>query len=255
MSRKAVRYAASAALLGLSLWLFYPLFLGLFNQGSFFGGGFLLLCSAAAAFLPQLKGLLKKKALKIAALIVGIILAACFCWAAALSGFMINAALAAPADKAAPVIVLGCQVRKDKTPSLMLQRRIEAAAEYLLEYPDAVCVASGGQGGDEPLSEAQAIYDGLVSLGVSPDRIIKEDKSTSTGENLEFSLKLLREKGFPTDRAVIVTDGFHQFRAHIMAENQGCTAYSINSATPPGLFPAYWVREWLGVSHYLVFGS
>ena len=66
---------------------------------------------------------------------------------------------------------------------------------------------------------------------------------------------ILEEKGFPTDRAVIVTDGFHQFRAHIMAEKQGCTAYSINSATPPALFPAYWVREWLGVSYYLVFGS
>lgn len=254
MTRKALRLASAAILLVLALWLFAPVFMGILNVGGISGGIFLLVCSAVTAFFPQLKGFIsRKKALKITACAICAAVGLGLCYAGTLTVLMINAMAASPADSACPVIVLGCKVNPSGNPSLMLQNRIDAAADYLLANPDAVCVVSGGQGDDEPATEAQVMFNGLVKLGVEPNRIIKEDKSTSTKENLEFSLEKLEEQGLSTENIIIVTDGFHQFRAHLMLEKLGGKAASVNAQTPLWLAPAYWVREWLGLTHYMVF--
>ena len=73
-------------------------------------------------------------------------------------------------------------------------------------------------------------------------------------ENLEFSLELLAQHNISAEEIIIVTDGFHQYRAHLMAQSFGCSSVSVNAETPPWLLPAYWVREWLGLSHYMIFG-
>lgn len=98
----------------------------------------------------------------------------------------------APAANADYVIVLGAQVRGE-TPTLVLNARIKAAAEYLEKYPEAVCVASGGKGTGETISEAEAIRRGLVQCGISEDRILLEDCSTSTSENLKFSAEVIQK--------------------------------------------------------------
>ena len=258
MIKTFLRFVLAAILLIMSLWLFVPVTLGIMNIGGISGGIFLLICALAAVFFPQLKELIKracrKKAAKIALCGAGIFLALCVCYAGILSGLMLNAMLSAPSDSTAPVIVLGCKVNPSGNPSLMLQKRIDAAADYLAENPEAFCIVSGGQGADEPQSEAQVMFDGLVKLGIDPSRIIKEDKSTSTMENLEFSLELLAQHNISAEEIVIVTDGFHQYRAHLMAQSFGCSSVSVNAETPPWLLPAYWVREWLGLSHYMIFG-
>lgn len=98
----------------------------------------------------------------------------------------------APAANADYVIILGAQVRGE-TPTLVLNARINAAAEYLKKHPEAVCVASGGKGTGENISEAEAIRRGLVRLGISVDRILLEDCSTSTVENLKFSAEVIQK--------------------------------------------------------------
>ncbi len=105
---------------------------------------------------------------------------------------VLSAGRKAPADNADYVIVLGAQVRGD-TPTLVLNARIKAAAEYLEKHPEAICVASGGKGTGENISEAEAIRRGLVQCGISEERILLEDRSTSTLENLKFSANVIQK--------------------------------------------------------------
>lgn len=148
-------------------------------------------------------------------------------------------------EKPANVIILGCRV-KENGPSLMLDKRIEAAYEYLAENPDVICIASGGRGDDEPISEAECIRQGLIRRGISPDRIILEDKSVNTYENIRNSLEILDSIGAQR-RAAIVTSEFHQLRASMISEKQGLKSYSVSSRTYPPLLPSYWIREWFAV--------
>lgn len=150
-------------------------------------------------------------------------------------------------EKPANVIILGCRV-KENGPSLMLDKRIEAAYEYLSENPDVICIASGGRGDDEPISEAECISQGLIRRGISPDRIILEDKSVNTYENIRNSLAILDSIGAQR-RAVIVTSEFHQLRASMISEKQGLESYSVSSRTYPPLLPSYWIREWFAAAY------
>lgn len=145
------------------------------------------------------------------------------------------------------VIVLGCKVRGTE-PSLMLQRRIEKAYEFCKDNPEIMIIASGGQGADEEISEAECIKKSLVSMGISPDRIITEDKSTDTYENFENSLKELDGES-PT--VAVVTDGFHQFRAGLICKKFGAEKTSLSAKTPWYLLPCYVVREWFGLAEQI----
>ena len=84
------------------------------------------------------------------------------------------------------VIVLGAQMKADG-PSKALQYRLDEAIRYLNENPSSKVIVSGGQGSDEHISEAQGMYEYLVEKGIEKDRIIKEDKSVNTTQNLAFS--------------------------------------------------------------------
>ena len=131
-----------------------------------------------------------------------------------------------PAEKADAVIVLGGGIR-GKTPTLTLKYRLDKALEYSREAPDAVIVVSGGQGPDETVSEASVMRDYLVAHGMDADRIIVEDRSTSTAENFEYSSALIGERlGMGAD-VVFVTTRFHVFRAEKVAQKLGLDAQGI----------------------------
>ena len=84
-------------------------------------------------------------------------------------------------------IILGAKVKENGVASLALQYRLDAAVEYLKQYPHVQVIVSGGQGKDEPMSEATFMYTYLVEAGIEENRILQEDDSTSTYENLQFS--------------------------------------------------------------------
>lgn len=157
-----------------------------------------------------------------------------------------------PSDNLEYVIVLGAGLR-GKVPTNPLRVRIEKAYEYMSENDRTILIASGGQGSDEDMSEAQCIKDKLVERGIDPDRIILEDKSTSTEENLINSMAIIED----ADASVgIITNGFHEYRANLIAADVGYK----NAASVPAitLFPVgihYTVREFFGVVQYLVFRS
>ncbi len=149
------------------------------------------------------------------------------------------------------VIVLGCQVRADG-PSLMLWERIDAATAYLKAHPDAACILSGGQGADEPMSEAECMRKELVARGIPAERLIKEDASTSTRENLEFSRRIIEEKRLNPSVA-LVTNNFHMYRAAKIAREMGIDSTAIPAKTMLVLFPTYALREVLGVLYTFIF--
>ena len=171
--------------------------------------------------------------------------------AVTISVFMIRA-ISSPPDEPATVIVLGCNV-KPTGPSTTLERRIQAAYDYLSENSSVICIAAGGQGDDEPMTEALAIKNRLVELGISPDRIYMDEKSVNTFQNIRNSIEIIDSLGLER-KAVIITSDYHQLRASVIADKQGLENYSVSSETPLYYLPAFWIREWFGVLHEIIIG-
>ena len=154
------------------------------------------------------------------------------------------------------VIVLGAGVNGE-TPSAALRSRINAAAAYLETHSGVPVVLSGGQGTGEAVSEAEAMYRALSGRGgLDGVRWVLEERSTSTAENFRFSKALLQEQGLDTDTAVIavVTNDFHCFRAHLIAQRQGLRIVDV-PAEPPWwwLTANYYVREAFAVVKTVLF--
>ena len=160
-----------------------------------------------------------------------------------------------PDDEPAAVIVLGAGVN-GTTPSLTLRTRLDAAAEYLQAHPDVPAVLSGGQGPGEDITEAQAMYTALVSRGISPERLLLEERSTSTAENLSFSREILVERGLdPAAVVAVVTNDFHQFRAQLIARESGMTVIGVPAELPWWWLNAnYYVREFFALGKLWLLG-
>lgn len=152
------------------------------------------------------------------------------------------------------LVVLGAKVNGTKLTG-SLWRRLKAAEEYLKdeENQNTKVIVSGGQGQGEDISEAQAMHDYLVEHGIEESRILMEDKSTSTYENILFSRKMI---GNDEAKVAIVTNGFHIYRAKAMADKQGMTnVYGLSASSDPIMTFSYYVREGIAVVAYKIKGS
>nr|WP_239558739.1 YdcF family protein [Peribacillus deserti] len=149
------------------------------------------------------------------------------------------------------IIVLGARVKTDG-PSLSLQSRIDAAAAYLLANQNTKAIVSGGQGTDEPVSEAEAMKQGLLTAGIDETRIIMESRSRNTYENITFTKKLIPAHSEPV---LLVTNDFHLYRAVKMAEKQGLNVKGLPAPTPLITIPKSYVREYLALTKYLLTGK
>lgn len=150
------------------------------------------------------------------------------------------------------IIVLGAQM-KPAGPSAVLKFRLDAAYEYLTANEETICVVSGGQGSNEPCTEAEGMYQYLVEKGISPDRILLEKESTDTSENIAYSARLMGG----TDVSVgIVTNNFHVFRGVMLARHAGFEdACGIAARSNIYFQPNNLVREFFGVMKDLVCGN
>lgn len=232
---------------------FAPLTAGIINFGNISGMALFALLFLLVFFRSKFFALFRENIFfRGVSLFAAVLFAAFIVISAVISVKMTAAAENSPPNGKTVVIVLGCRV-KGETPSLMLNKRITAACNFLKENPEAVCIASGGQGADEDISEAECIRRVLSENGISPDRIILEDRSTSTDENIRFSKEKMLENGLDGN-AAIVTDGYHQFRASMIAEKYGLEAYAIPVKTSLWLIPTYWLREIFGIIYQFVFG-
>jgi hypothetical protein len=156
-----------------------------------------------------------------------------------------------------PFAELGCEVKGDQ-PSRMLTARLETAIAWLQDHPDVYCVVSGGTGEDEMISEAECMYRYMTAHGIAPERIIREDRSVSTRENLSFSLQKLQEAGLlPASGSMegaqiaVVTNEFHACRALCIAGDLGIRAGSVPASSPWWLLPTFYVRELYGLLYQI----
>lgn len=111
---------------------------------------------------------------------------------------------------------------------------------------DPVLIVSGGKGADERVPEAQAMAGYLTGRGFPAGRLILEDRSRSTEENLLFS-KAIVDRLRPGARWVIVTSSFHALRAAIIARRLGIDGQVTGAPTPGYSWPGGVVREFAAV--------
>ena len=171
-------------------------------------------------------------------------------------GIILKASLGDPEAHCDYMVVLGAKVR-NSGPSVSLWDRIYAARDYMQAHPDVIAVVSGGQGADEPMSEAQAMYEKLVALGIEADRIWMEDQASSTWANLNYALNLIEEKtGTRPDTLGVVSSEYHMYRAGLQAKDCGVEFVGIPAKTSR-LSQAinHFMREIAGVWHYMILGG
>lgn len=152
------------------------------------------------------------------------------------------------------VIVLGAGIRGDRV-TVPLAYRLNSAVEYHKQNPDALIVVTGGQGYQETVTEAYAMEKYLVQRGVNPEKIIKEEKATSTNENMRFTKQIL-DNLFEDDYSVVViTNNFHIYRGVSIAKMEGFeNVYHKHAGLKwYNMAPCY-LRESLAVLKMWVFG-
>ena len=151
------------------------------------------------------------------------------------------------------VIVLGCGIRGERV-SVGLAKRLNKAYEYHLQNPDAMIIVSGGQGPQEDIPEALAMKRYLVDKGVPEEKIIMEDKSTSTITNFRNSYEIMEKEGLPTASVVFVTNAYHVYRSAYYAKAEGFPeAAHLGTDIIWYTIPMNYMREMLAVMKMWVF--
>ena len=151
------------------------------------------------------------------------------------------------------LIILGCGIRRDGTPSPLLRGRVDRALAFAEKQreetgKELLFVTSGGQGPDEVISESASMKRYMVERGVPAERILEEDRSTDTRENMRFSKEKIREidpegKG----KVAFVTTNYHVFRAGLCARRVKMRAQGMGARTKWYFWPNAAVREFVGL--------
>lgn len=170
----------------------------------------------------------------------------------------VRAARHIPAFDKDYILILGCQMKKDGTPTKLLQSRIDRAVEFAKMQKDAtgkdlIYVPTGGQGKNEVVSEAEAMKNYLVSQGISEDSIIMEDMATNTYENFKYSVALIKEtSGMKAPKIAFSTTNYHVFRSGFLAARQHIKTEGIGSKTRSYFFINAFIREFIATVYYKV---
>ncbi len=160
-----------------------------------------------------------------------------------------------PSHHADYLVILGCGLRKDGTPCPLLAGRVDKAHAFDQRRIDAgeapaTYVPSGGQGPDEVMSEAQSMANYLVSKGVPAERIVLEDRSTTTRENMLYSREAIERHAKRDVSQVSVafsTTNYHVFRGYVCAHRAGMAVEGMGSRTRAYFWPNAFLREFAGL--------
>ena len=217
------------------------------------GYSFLSNCFVCAAAVVLIYGFLIKRRIKIMLIILSVLIFLGFCLFAYME---IPIIIDSRGDKnvdADYAIVLGAGVNGDK-PSRSMLNRMTPTIEYMESHPDCIAILTGGKGEGENISEAQAMFDYLTAHGVDSERLVMEDKATSTEENLKFSFEIIGDELEESTVAVISSE-YHLHRAKTMGKLLGKELYGIPGRTTyPVLRINYFIREAFGMVHLRVYG-
>lgn len=149
------------------------------------------------------------------------------------------------------IIILGCGIRKDGTPSPLLRGRIDRAFRFAETQKaqtgkEPIFIVSGGQGKDEVVPESTAMKRYLLELGVPEERIVEEDQSHDTLENMRFSKEKIQAID-PNGTVAFVTTNYHVFRGGLCARRVKMRALGMGAKTKWYFWPNASVREFVGL--------
>ena len=149
------------------------------------------------------------------------------------------------------LIILGCGLKKDGTPTNLLRGRIDRALAFYEKQKEETgkgltFVTSGGQGPDELISESASMKRYLLEHGVPEERIIEEDRSTTTFENMKFSKEKIWEID-PGAKVAFATTNYHVFRSGLFARRVKMRAVGMGADTKWYFWPNAAVREFVGL--------
>ena len=131
------------------------------------------------------------------------------------------------------MVIFGCKVEA-WGPSILLQDRLDTALSYLEDHPELTVVVSGGQGPDEPMSEAQCMYDYLTAHGVDGEQIVLEDRSSNTWENVRYTRELFRSGEVEDSETVLlVSNGFHLARIRMLWDRAWDGTQTVSTLVAP----------------------
>ncbi|MBE6544279.1 MAG: YdcF family protein [Ruminococcaceae bacterium] len=141
------------------------------------------------------------------------------------------------------------------TPGDILESRLEKAYEILSSDSHALCIVSGGQGDDETISEAECMRAYLVKHGIDSSRIILEDRSRNTAENIKYSIEVMKNNSIPLDSNIIcVSSDFHTQRVALVAVDNGLDIQCASAESPTAIrFLSCLVREFMSYIKYFIF--
>ncbi|MCR5041772.1 MAG: YdcF family protein [Clostridia bacterium] len=164
----------------------------------------------------------------------------------------LKAARRIPAFDKDYIIIHGCQIRKDGGLTKLLKGRVDRAVEFAgmqkkSTGKDIIFIPSGGQGSDEVISEAEAMKRYLLETGVPEERIITEDSSASTRENIVNSADIISGRG--GGKAAFSTTNYHVFRTGLLASESGLTYEGIGSPTKSYFWINAFIREFAATIH------
>ena len=152
------------------------------------------------------------------------------------------------------IIILGCAIRSDGSPTPILRGRIDRALTFEREqyekfHKHAKFVPSGGQGSDEVISEAESMKRYLMEQGIPESQILKEDKSVNTYQNMAFSKKVIESDTDNIENVNIAlsTTNYHVFRGYTLAQKLGMTVKGLSAKTKLYFFPNAFLREFIGL--------
>ena len=149
------------------------------------------------------------------------------------------------------MIILGCGLKKDGTPTPLLQGRIDRALRFYHEQKEQTgkeltFVVSGGKGSDEVIAESASMKQYLLEQGISEERIIEEGMSASTLENMKFSKDKITATGMD-GKIAFATTNYHVFRSGLCARRVKMRAVGVGAKTKWYFWPNAWVREFAGL--------
>ncbi|MDO5142392.1 MAG: YdcF family protein [Eubacteriales bacterium] len=149
------------------------------------------------------------------------------------------------------LLVLGARVYEDGHPSAALAARLDTAYDLLCADPDLSAVLCGGQGANEPCPEAEAMQRYLLRKGIAAERLLLEDSSSNTIENIENARALIGAG----HKTAVVTSDYHLARARVLMARGGLDAVGVPAPTPyPAQRVAVHCREYCSILGLMLTG-
>jgi uncharacterized SAM-binding protein YcdF (DUF218 family) len=251
------------------LFLLYGIMVMLVNSGSkffvvWFGLTAVSLILSAASFFRFFSKI--PVPVRIICLVVLVLCFGFFCF---IEGRILNHFNDTPPANMDYIIILGAQMR-ESGPSLVLKYRLDSAIEYLSDNPGTICIVSGGQGSNESAPEAIGMKKYMTDHGIDGERILTEEKSKNTIENITLSKKIISAAGSDKNSSSeesetslddslnigVVTNNFHLYRALSLAKKQGLsTTYGLSAPSTFHFLPNNMLREFIGVMKDTLLGN